>query len=71
QRQLSRALFPIGHLTKREVRKLADKLDLPTKNRKDSQGICFLGQIQYPEFVKFHLGEKTGDIVNMETQEKL
>ncbi len=71
QRQLSRALFPIGHLTKREVRKLADKLDLPTKNRKDSQGICFLGQIQYPEFVKFHLGEKTGDIVNMGTQEKL
>lgn len=71
QRQLSRALFPIGNLTKREVRRLAAELNLPTKDRKDSQGICFLGQIQYSEFVKFHLGENPGSIVNIETQEKL
>lgn len=71
QKQLSRALFPIGHLTKAEVRKLAHELDLPTKDRKDSQGICFLGQIRYPEFVKFHLGEKKGDIIEFETNRKL
>lgn len=71
QRQLSRALFPIGHLTKKEVRDLASELNLPTKYRKDSQGICFLGQIQYREFVRFHLGEKPGDIINIESQEKL
>lgn len=71
QRQLSRALFPIGHLTKKEVRELAREMHLPTMERKDSQGICFLGQIQYPEFVRFHLGEKQGAIVNIETQKKL
>jgi tRNA (5-methylaminomethyl-2-thiouridylate)-methyltransferase len=71
QRQLSRALFPIGHLTKKGVRKLARELNLPTMERKDSQGICFLGQIQYPEFVKFHLGEKRGDIINIETHKNL
>lgn len=71
QRQLSRTLFPIGNLTKKEVRQLAHESNLPTKDRKDSQGICFLGQIQYPEFVRFHLGEKRGDIINIETSEKL
>ncbi|MCF7668164.1 MAG: tRNA 2-thiouridine(34) synthase MnmA [Verrucomicrobia bacterium] len=67
QQQLSRTLFPIGRLTKKEVRRLADEMNLPTKDRKDSQGICFLGQIQYPEFVRFHLGEKRGDIIDTET----
>jgi tRNA (5-methylaminomethyl-2-thiouridylate)-methyltransferase len=71
QKQLSRALFPIGHLPKKAVRQLAHELKLPTRDRKDSQGICFLGQIQYPEFVKFHLGEKPGDIINIETQKSL
>jgi tRNA (5-methylaminomethyl-2-thiouridylate)-methyltransferase len=71
QRQLSRALFPIGHLPKKEVRQLAAELDVPTKDRKDSQGICFLGQIQYPEFVRFHLGEKPGNIVDIHTSERL
>jgi len=67
QEQLSRALFPIGHLTKKTVRKIAHELDLPNKDRKDSQGICFLGKISYPDFVKFHLGEKTGEIRDIDT----
>jgi tRNA-specific 2-thiouridylase len=71
QRQLARTLFPIGNLTKEEVRQAARELDLPTKNRKDSQGICFLGQIRYPEFVKFHLGEREGDIINIDSGEEL
>jgi len=71
QKQLSRALFPVGHLTKEEVRKIAHELRLSTRDRKDSQGICFLGQIRYPDFVKFHLGKKRGDIIESESGEKL
>ncbi len=63
QTQLQRALFPIGHLNKTDVRALARKFDLPNKNRKDSQGICFLGKIKYPDFIKFHLSEQPGNIV--------
>ncbi len=71
QAQLGRALFPIGHLTKKEVRALAHMFDLPNKDRKDSQGICFLGKIRYPDFVKFHLGEKVGDIIELESGDVL
>ncbi|MCM8537991.1 MAG: tRNA 2-thiouridine(34) synthase MnmA [Lentisphaeraceae bacterium] len=67
QDQLARALFPIGHLEKKEVRELAEKYDLATKSRKDSQGICFLGKIKYRDFVKFHLGEKAGKMIEQET----
>ena len=67
QKQLDRALFPIGHLPKAEVRKLATYYDLPTQARPDSQGICFLGKLKFSEFVKAHLGEKDGSIVQMET----
>lgn len=67
QTQLSRALFPIGDLTKKEVRTLAEKFDLPTKDRKDSQGICFLGKLSFPEFIKHYLGERTGDLIEAET----
>lgn len=67
QQQLSGILFPIGKYTKSEVRALAEKFDLPAKNRKDSQGICFLGKIKYNDFIKFHLGEKPGDIIEHET----
>ncbi|MCH2206864.1 MAG: tRNA 2-thiouridine(34) synthase MnmA [Lentisphaerales bacterium] len=67
QDQLARALFPIGHLEKSEVRDLAEKYDLATKTRKDSQGICFLGKIKYRDFVKFHLGEKDGKMIEQET----
>ena len=67
QEQLSRSLFPIGYLQKERVRKLAEEFDLPNKDRKDSQGICFLGKIKYPDFVRHYLGEKAGDIVDRET----
>jgi tRNA (5-methylaminomethyl-2-thiouridylate)-methyltransferase len=71
QAQLGRILFPIGHLTKAEVREHARRFQLPNMDRHDSQGICFLGKIKYPEFVRFHLGEKKGDIINIDTGEKL
>lgn len=71
QKQLSRVLFPIGHLPKEKVRELANEFDLPNKDRKDSQGICFLGKIKFKEFIKYHLGSKIGDIVEFETGKKL
>jgi len=71
QQQLSRALFPIGNLQKEEVRALAKKYDLPNKDRKDSQGICFLGKIKFNDFLKHHLGEKIGDIIEDETGKKI
>ncbi len=71
QEQLSRVMFPIGHLSKEEVRELAAEFDLPNKNRKDSQGICFLGKLRFSDFVKHYLGEKKGDIIEFETGEKL
>ncbi|MBT3456081.1 tRNA 2-thiouridine(34) synthase MnmA [bacterium] len=67
QKQLSRSLFPVGHFTKEQVRELAKKYDLPAQSRKDSQGICFLGKIKFDEFLRHHLGEKIGDIVEYET----
>ncbi len=67
QEQLRRSLFPIGHLMKDQVRKLASEFGLPNQTRKDSQGICFLGKIKYPDFVRFYLGEQPGDIVDRET----
>ena len=71
QDQLKRIIFPIGELTKKEVRKLAEKYDLPNKDRKDSQGICFLGKVKYSDFIKHYLGTKKGDIIELETGEKL
>jgi tRNA-5-taurinomethyluridine 2-sulfurtransferase len=67
QDQLKRIIFPIGHLQKTEVRELADKYNLPNKDRKDSQGICFLGKLKYNEFLKHYLGTKPGDIIEYET----
>ncbi len=67
QEQLKRALFPIGHLQKSAVRAFAHQFNLPTKDRKDSQGICFLGKLKFREFVKYHLGEKTGPLLEIET----
>ncbi|MBF0196216.1 MAG: tRNA 2-thiouridine(34) synthase MnmA [Planctomycetes bacterium] len=70
QSQLSKILFPIGHLQKKEVRELAAKFDLASQSRKDSQGICFLGKIPYREFVQHHLGVRKGDIIEWESGEK-
>jgi len=67
QRQLARALFPIGQYKKSEIRELAEKHNLPTMARNDSQGICFLGQIKFNEFIKHHLGEIQGDIIDVDS----
>lgn len=67
QEQLARSCFPIGHLDKQQVRDYAQSFDLPTKQRKDSQGICFLGKLKFPDFVRFHMGEKPGLLVEHET----
>lgn len=67
QDQLKRALFPIGKYKKEEVRRLAKKYNLPNQDRKDSQGICFLGKIKYSDFLEHHLGEKPGDFIEKET----
>ncbi len=71
QAQLSRALFPIGHLTKTEVRACAKKFGLATQERKDSQGICFLGKIKFSDFVKHHVGTLSGDLIEIETGVKV
>jgi tRNA-specific 2-thiouridylase len=71
QRQLSRLEFPIGHYTKAEIRERAQELGVPAKDRRDSQGICFLGNIRYPDFIRHYLGEQEGSIVEYETGERL
>ncbi|KAF6158598.1 hypothetical protein GIB67_040112 [Kingdonia uniflora] len=67
QGQLKQLLFPLGCLSKDEVRCLASKMDLPNKERKDSQGICFLGKIKFSEFVARHIGEKEGILLEAES----
>jgi len=71
QKQLSKIMFPIGHLSKKEVRAHAQQFDLPNKDRKDSQGICFLGKIKFSDFVKQHVGQKKGDLVEFESGNKM
>ena len=62
QEQLSKILFPIGHLEKTEVRKLAKKFKIPVAEKKDSQGICFLGQVDLKDFLKHYIKEKKGKV---------
>ncbi len=69
--QLSKAMFPIGDLPKAEVRRLAEEFKLPSAQRHDSQGICFLGKINYNDYIKEYVGEKEGDIIEFETGKKL
>lgn len=65
--QVSKLVFPIGGLMKHEVREIAAREHLVNAKRKDSQGICFLGKINYNEFIRRYLGEKEGHIVELET----
>jgi tRNA-specific 2-thiouridylase len=65
QDQLSRTLFPIGELTKPEVRKIAADNDLITADKKDSQGLCFIGKVRLPEFLQQKLKPKKGPIVEV------
>lgn len=65
QGQLSKALFPIGHLQKPEVRRIAEEQGLVTANKKDSQGLCFIGKVHLPEFLQQQLKAKKGDIIEI------
>ena len=65
QQQLSKALFPIGELTKPEVREIAKEADLITAEKKDSQGLCFIGKVRLPEFLQQKLQPKQGEIVQI------
>ena len=65
--QLEEALFPIGHMMKDEVREIAEREHLVNAKRKDSQGICFLGKINYNDYLRRYLGELSGDVVELET----
>ena len=69
--QLCHLMFPIGDLPKSEVRRLAEEASMPNARRRDSQGICFLGKINYNDFIRRHLGERRGPIIEIETGRKL
>ena len=71
QKQLAKALFPIGELTKPEVRDIATKLDLVTADKKDSQGLCFIGKVRLPEFLQQKLKPKEGVIVEIPKEHEL
>lgn len=67
--QLKDVLFPLGDITKPEVRKIAEELDLATAKKKDSTGICFIGERNYQKFVSNYLKPNPGDIINVDTNE--
>lgn len=71
QQQLSHLVFPLGDIPKAEVRKMAQEFQLPNAFRKDSQGICFLGKINYNDFLRRKLGEKPGPIIEIESGKKI
>jgi tRNA-specific 2-thiouridylase len=66
QQQLSTALFPVGEMTKPEVREIAERLGLATAQRKDSQGICFVGKVDLPTFLQQKLKSKKGEIIEIQ-----
>ena len=67
--QFNNVLFPIGDMEKSEVRKIAEEYDLITANKKDSTGICFIGERNFKNFLKNYLPNQPGDVVNIETKE--
>jgi len=71
QQQLAKSLFPIGELTKPEVRAIASKLNLVTAEKKDSQGLCFIGKVRLPEFLQQKLKPKEGVIVEIPSEKEL
>lgn len=71
QEQLSKALFPIGELTKPEVRAIATEMDLVTADKKDSQGLCFIGKVRLPEFLQQKLQPKEGLIFEVDAQQSI
>ena len=69
--QLQKAIFPIGGMMKEEVRQIAEREHLINAKRKDSQGICFLGKINYNDYVRKYLGENPGLVIDIETGKKI
>lgn len=69
--QLSHIIFPLGDIPKSDVRKMAMDANLPNASRKDSQGICFLGKINYNDFIRRHLGVRPGPVIEIETGKKI
>jgi tRNA-specific 2-thiouridylase len=69
--QVRKLMFPLGRLMKHEVRDIALRAQLPSARRKDSQGICFLGKINYNDFIRRFLGEKEGPVIELETGKKI
>jgi len=67
QDQLARAIFPLANLTKPEVRELAKKIELPNANRSDSQGICFIGDLDVQAFLRKYLAKNPGSIIDVDT----
>nr|WP_294926291.1 tRNA 2-thiouridine(34) synthase MnmA [uncultured Flavobacterium sp.] len=71
QEQLAKSLFPIGALTKPEVREIAAEMDLVTAEKKDSQGLCFIGKVRLPEFLQQKLQPKEGKIVQIDKNDPI
>jgi len=71
QEQLAKSLFPIGELTKPEVREIAAQMKLITAEKKDSQGLCFIGKVRLPEFLQQKLEKKEGFIVQIDAQDSI
>ncbi len=69
QEQLSKAMFPVGHLQKSQVRELAEKFNLPTAQKKDSQGLCFVGKVKLPVFLQQQLSPKEGNVIYIAPEE--
>ncbi|MCR2804807.1 tRNA 2-thiouridine(34) synthase MnmA [Paenibacillus soyae] len=70
QEQLAKAMFPIGHLPKPEVRRIAEEAGLHTAKKKDSTGVCFIGERNFKEFLSGYLPARPGDMVDIRTGEK-
>ena len=71
QKQLSKVLFPIGDLTKSQVREIARNLKLVTADKKDSQGLCFIGKVSLPDFLKQKLKSKKGEIIQVSSDHQM
>lgn len=69
--QMSKLIFPLGRLPKSEVRRIAGENRLPSARRRDSQGICFLGRINYNDFIRRFLGERQGDVIDTGSGKKI
>ncbi len=71
QEQLANSLFPIGELTKKQVREIASQLDLITAEKKDSQGLCFIGKVRLPDFLQQQLQPKEGNIIEIDVNDPI